>query len=342
MALSNMIAEQRGTVPNYSAALARTHLRNAWTDIRNLKGWSFQLGNSGISIPGLVNAGSVTVTLGSDQVIGDATATAAWLTVSNPTSLITQRQFRCGQGTIYNIIAYDDGQTIGQGNYPFATLTLDRMWIDAYYLGPTQGYSIYQPYITSPVKTLQAWEYFMDVRNVIHLDVNNTRGIWEKINGADPQRQIFSNPGNLIPHGTDFRPGSSTYGYPMFELYPQPQSIYVYQIGYLWDGPDLTDIAGTDAVPFPMTEHCVKTLGRVKAYEWAEANKDPANPRGAGADYKFLMDAANKEYQSQIHEIRMKDRDIYDAWYVAMQRFINIGVVATFDPATGTVQSRNL
>ena len=336
MALSNMIAEQRGTVPNYSAALARTHLRNAWTDIRNLKGWSFQLGNSGISIPGLVNAGSVTVTLGSDQVLGDATASAAWLAASNPTSLITQRQFRTGQGTIYNIVALD-------ATVPTAViLTLDRMWIDSYYLGSGQGYSIYQCYITSPVQTLQAWEYFMDVRNVIHLDVNNTRGIWEKINGADPQRQIFSNPGNLIPHGVDTRAGSSTYGYPMFELYPQPQSIYVYQIGYSWAGPDLQDVTGSPAVPYPMTEHCVKTLGRVKAYEQAEANKDSANPRGAGADFRFLMEAALKEYQAQIKEIRMIDRDIYDANYVAMQRFINIGVVATFDTATGTVQSRNL
>lgn len=331
-----MIAEQRGTVPNYSAALARTHLRNAWTDIRQLKGWSFQLGNSGLSVPGLVNAGSVTVTLGSDQVLGDAVASAAWLAASNPTSLITQRQFRTGQGTIYNIIALDDTDPTA------VILTLDRMWIDSYYLGSGQGYSIYQPYIVSPVKTLQAWEYFMDVRNVIHLDVNNTRGIWEKINGADPQRQIFSNPGNLIPHGVDNRPGSATLGYPMFELYPQPQSIYVYQFGYSWGGPDLTDIPGTSAVPYPMTEHCVKTLGRVKAFEWAEANKNAENPRGAGADFRFLMDAANKEYQGQLHEIRSLDRDIYDAWTNTMNRFINIGVVSTFDPATGTVQSRNL
>ena len=64
MSLSTMIAELRGCVPNYSAGLARIHLRNAWTDIRNLKGWSFQIGNTGYSIPGKINAGSVTVTLG--------------------------------------------------------------------------------------------------------------------------------------------------------------------------------------------------------------------------------------------------------------------------------------
>lgn len=331
-----MIAELRGTVPNYSAALARTHARNAWTDIRNLKGWSFQLGNTGFSVPGLVNAGSVTVNLGDTTVLGDATASAAWLAASNPTSLITQRQFRIGQGTIYNIIA------LNSTNPSAVVLTLDRMWIDAYYTGATQGYSIYQPYITAPVKSFQAWEYCLDIRNVIRLDVNNTRKIWESINIADPQRQIFSNPGNLIPHGVDDRPGSSTLGYKVFELYPQPQSIYVYQAGYSWDGPDLTDTPSQSAVPPPMTEHCVKTLARVKAYEYAEANKTAANPRGAGADYRFLMQSALEEYSAQIKEIRSIDRDIYDAFYAVMNRFTNIGVVSTFNPATGTVQSRNL
>ena len=41
-------------------------------------------------------------------------------------------------------------------------------------------------------------------------------------------------------------------------------------------------------------------------------------------------------------KFRAADRDVYDAFYVQMQRFTNIGVVATFDPSTGTVQSRNL
>lgn len=336
MSLSTMVAENRGCVSDYSAALSRIHIRNAWVDIRNLKGWSFQLVNTGFTVPGLVNAGSVTVNLGAMTVLGDATASAAWATASNPTSLITQRQFRIGQGTIYDIVAADFT------NPAAAVLTLDRPWIDAYYLGPTQGYSIYQPYIVAPVASFQAWEYFLDVRNVIALQVNNTRDILEKVNEADPQRQVFSNPGNLFPHGVDSRPGSATLGYPRFELYPQPQSIYVYSAGYSWAGPELTDVPSQSAVPTPITEHVVKTLARVKAYEWAEANKNQDNPRGMGADYRFLMQSAQAEYSAQIKEIRSIDRDIYDAWNRQMQRFTNIGVISTFNPATGTVQSRNL
>jgi hypothetical protein len=408
-----MIAEQRGTIPNYSGALARTHLRNAWSDIRNLKGWSFQVGNTGYATPALVNAGSATTTLGSPLVTGDVAATAAWLATSAtyPYSLITQRQFRLGASTIYNILAMGNngsvayltifsagsGQTPGvylvpvndatgpgsgglvsitvdadgtvtqtpivvtagsgyetpvvflvSGGTPalfvpilFATLTLDRNWIDIN-SGPGLGYSIYQPYIVAPVRNFLAWEFFMDVRNVIHLDVNNTRGLWEKVNEADPQRQIFSNPGNVIPHGVDNRLGSSTPGWAVYELYPQPQSVFTYTVGYSWLGPELTDTPGLSAVPNPMTEHVVKTLGRIKAYEYAEANKNAANPRGAGADFRFLMQTAMAEYKDQLHEIRSIDRDIYDAWKTQMKRYTNIGVVATFDPSTGTVMSRNL
>lgn len=330
-----MIAEQRGTVPNYSAALARTHLRNAWSDIRNLKGWSFQLGNTGIATPAIVNTGTATTTLGSPTVTGDAIASAAWAATSAayPYAVLTQRQFRLGASTIYDIIAADFT------NPSAATLTLDRPWIDIN-SGNGLGYSIYQPYIVAPVDGFQAWEFFNDVVNVIHLDVNNTRGMLEKVNGADPQRQIFSNPGNVFPHGFDARPGSATAGRPRFELYPQPQSVYTYQVGYSWDGPDL--VAPNDILPQPITEHLVKTAARVKAYEFAEANKSADNPRGAGADYRFLMQSAQAQYETQLKEIRSKDRDIYDAWFTQMNRFTNIGVVATFNPATGTVMSRNL
>ena len=337
MSLSLMIAEQRGTIPNYSGALARIHLRNAWTDIRNLKGWSFQVGNTGYATPPVMNAGSATTQLGSPVVTGDAIASAAWATTSfqYPYSPLGVRQFRIGASTIYNIINVDFS------NPTAAVLTLDRPWIDIN-SGPGMGYSIYQPYIVAPVANFLAWEFFMDVVNVIHLDTNNTRGLWEKVNEADPQRQIFSNPGNVFPHGVDTRPGSSTLGYAMYELYPQPQAVYTYTVGYSWLGPELTDVSGQSAVPNPMTEHLVKTLARVKAYEWAEANKSQDNPRGSGADYRFLMQSAQTAYASQLKEVRMIDRDIYDAYYTQMKRYTNIGVVATFDPTTGTVMSRNL
>ena len=351
MAFSNMIAEMRGAVSGYSSLLARTHLNEAWKDIRNMKGWSFQLGTAAFSTPGIVNAGTVTIQQGTATVIGDAAATAAWLTASTPASLLTNRQFRTGAGTIYSIIRYDDGTTSpadpdNGNNYPFATLTLDRLYMDAVTTAtpnapiPGVSYSIYQCYYPTPVADFEAWEDVADVINVINLECSGNRKSRIHIDRSDPQRQIFSNPTYVLPYQTDQRVGSSTYGWMLYELYPQPQAQYTYQTWFTRSGADLVNPG--DTLPYPITEHVVKALARCKAYEWAEANKDPANPRGDGADYRFLVQSASTYFNAQIKEIRSLDRDRVDMWTAKMTRIRGWGQVATFDPATGIVSSRNM
>lgn len=348
MSLSTMIAEMRGCVPGYSAILARTHVREAWRDIRKMTGWSFQLGTGSVSTPGKVSDGTVTVQLGSNVVIADAAATAAWAAAGTPLSFLSQRQFRVGAGTIYNIISYDDGTTSPadpavNNNFPFATIVLDRLYSDLVASNapqPTQGYTIYQCYFASPVRNFNAWEGFCDVTNVIWLKCNAGHDDRVRIDRSDPQRQIFSNPGTLLPYGVDTRPGSSTIGHMMYELYPQPQAQYAYQTWYTFDGPDL--VAPGDTLPYPMTEDVVKSRARVKAYEWAEANKNQSNPRGAGSDYRFLMGSAQSEFTQQIHDLRMLDRDRCDMWKSQMTRITGYGPVSTFNPATGQVMSRNM
>ena len=334
MSLATMVAELRGAVPKYSSLLARTHIRDAWHDLQNMRGWSFQLSQSGVGTPGLVNQGSVTVAFGSPTVTADSVATAAWATVGQYGSLLTQRQFRVGQSTIYNIIDY----TAPVSPAIYATLTLDRPYIDTG-TGSGQGYSIYQCYYPVPVQNFEAWESFVDVNNAIDLCAGNAKKYRDFADQFDPQRQIFANPGTLIPFQTDTRPGSSTFGWMMYELYPQPQSQFAYQTWYSWMGPDLVN--PTDTLPFPITEHLVRTLARVKAYEWAEANKDPANPRGQGADWRFLMGAAEEQGKAQLKEIRSLDRDRYDAWYSVMTRVQGYGYPATFNPQTGLVSANN-
>jgi hypothetical protein len=328
MALAQMIAEMRGAVPGYSALLARTHLREAWRDIRNMKGWSFQLGNGGFGTPGLTNAGSVAVTFGSATVVGDTQASTAWNIASIPNSLITQQQFRVGQGTIYNIIAFDG----------VSTITLDRPYFDTQ-AGSGLGYSIYQCYYPVPFIDFQAWESTVDINNAIDLCCGAARKYREMADMFDPQRQIFANPGTWIPYQVDNRPGSATFGFMMYELYPQPQAKFAYQTWFTRMGADLVN--PTDTLPFPISEHIVKCLARVKAYEWAEANKDAQNPRGAGADFRFLMGAAAKEGAAQLKEIRSLDRDRVDMWYSVMSRVQGYGYATTFNPATGMVSSNN-
>ncbi len=335
MSLSTMIAEQRGCISGYSALLARTHIQNSWADIRNMRGWSFQLVKSGFGTPGLVNAGTVTVAFGSATVTADATATAAWATTSQYGSLLTQRQFRVGQGTIYNIIAY---AVVGG----FGQITLDRPFIDTgASASGTSGasYSIYQCYYAVPVQDFEAWESVQDINNCINLDTSSRKASTTFVDMFDPQRQIFSNPGSLIPYGVDQRPNSSTLGWMMYELYPQPQSQYAYQTWFSRLGADLVN--PTDTLPFPITEHLVKTMARVKAYEWLIVKLQAEHPDRNVSGIQFAMGAASEEAQAQLKEIRSMDRDRVDMWYSVMSRVMGYGYVTTFNPATGLVSSNN-
>lgn len=333
-----MIAEMRGAVPGYSALLARTHLREAWTDIRNMKGWSFQLGNGGFGTPPLTNQGSVTVTFGSPTVTGDEQATAQWAITGQFGSLLTQQQFRVGQSTIYNIIAY----TAPVSPAIYATLTLDRPFTDTT-IGATLGYSIYQCYYPVPVQDFIAWESVLDINNAIDLVTGTAKKNKDWVDANDPQRQIFSNPGSIIPYGTDQRANSSTAGWMMYELYPQPQAQYAYQTWYSRRGADLVN--PQDTVPFPITEHVVKTLARVKAYEWLivklEATKGSTGYVSSTAGIQFAMQAAAAEAKGQLKELRMEDRDRVDMWYSVYNRVKGYGVVTTFNPNTGFVNSNN-
>ena len=86
----------------------------------------------------------------------------------------------------------------------------------------------------------------------------------------------------------------------------------------------------------------MKSLARVKAYEWSEANKDQRNPRGSGADFRFLMGAVAKEAAAQLKELRMQDRDAVDMWNSTMTRTKGYGYPTTFNPSTGAVIANNL
>ena len=327
-----MIAEMRGAVPGYSALLARTHIQNAWSDVRNMKGWSFQLGNGGFGTPPLVNAGSVTVAFGGNHSDRRRGGEAAWATTSQPGSLLTQRQFRGpGNGQIYNIIGY----TVTGG---FGVLTLDRPYYDTT-SGSTLGYSLYQCYYPVPVADFLAWESVLDVNNAIDLVTGTAKKNRDWVDANDPQRQIFSNPGSIIPYGTDQRTGSSTAGWMIYELYPQPQAQYSYQTWYSRKGADL--VLPSDTLPFPITEHVIKTLARVKAYEWLIVKLQAEHPDRNVSGIQFAMGAAAKEAAAQLKEIRMEDRDRVDMWYSVMNRVKGYGVVTTFNPNTGMVIGNN-
>ena len=351
MALADMIGELQGSVPSIDAAFARTLIQEAWADVRRLGGWSFQFGQTGFTVPGALADGTVTVSFGSPLVIGDATASARWITASQYGSLITQRQFRCGgissagttasngstpgAGTIYDIIAIDFTTPTA------AVITLDRPFTDPLndmvMPNALQEYTIYQPYIVAPQKTFRRWLTFYDVANAGWLFTRGDRRAMPGP-GNDPQRLIFANPSWLCAFGTDTRQGSSTAGFQRFELWPGPQNQYLYFTWYLWGGPEIVNLS--DELPSGIPESMVKARARARCYEQAEANKNPDSPRGAGADFRFLIGDAMAQYKAELRQARNEDRDKVDIFITTMHRFRGGPAPTTFNPATGGVLSQ--
>jgi hypothetical protein len=336
MALADLIGELQGAVPNMDAAYARTLVNEAWGDVRRLGGWSFQFLETGFTVPGMLSAGTVTLTFGSATVIGDANASAAWLAASQYGSLLTQRQFRSGgvsgAGTIYDIVAAD------VTNASAVKLTLNRPYTDpltSMSLAVSgRGYSIYQPYIVAPCADFERWLSVYDIANAGWLV---TRGDRREVGRTDPQRQIFSNPDRLLGLGQDTRVGSSTLGWQRYELWPGPQNQYLYQVWCLRFGADLVSMS--DTLPIGVPESLVKAKARARCYEQAEANKDPQNPRGAGADFRFLIGAALAQYERELKYARLRDRDRVDIFNAMMTRLAG-GPTPTTVTAAGAVRSQ--
>lgn len=331
MSLGSMANELQGAVSNIDGSFAATLIKEAWADVRRLGGWSFQFGETGFTVPGMLNTGTVTLQFGSPTVTPDAAALAAWSSASQYGSLLTQRQFRSGgisgAGTIYDIIGFSGG-----------VITLNRPFSDPMtsLTAPVvkQKYSIYQPYIAAPVSDFDRWLSVLDVANAGWLFV---RGDRRQVSRDDPQRQIFANPDRLLALGQDDRSGSATLGWQRYELWPGPQGQYLYQAWFLRSGSDLVNLG--DTLPIGIPESMVKAKARARCYEQAEANKDPQNPRGAGADYRFLAGMALSQYETELKQARLRDRDRVDIYVTKLQRCPAGPAPATFDPATGGIRA---
>jgi hypothetical protein len=335
MALADMIGELQGSVAGVDAAYGKTLINEAFGDVRRMGGWSWQLFETGFTVPGALSTGTVTLQFGQATVTPDANALAAWTTPgigSQFGSLLGQRQFRSGgtsgAGTMYDIVSFANG-----------VITLNRPFTDPLtsLAAPVtqQKYMIYQPYIAAPFKDFERWLTVFDIANSGWLFVKGDR---REVGLSDPQRQIFANPNRLLALGEDTRANSSTAGWQRYELWPGPQNQYLYQAWGVRNGPDLVNL--TDTLPIGIPESAVKARARYRCYENAEANKDAASPRGAGADYRFLMGAADKQFATEIKQARLRDRDRCDLFFTTMHRFRGGPAPVTFNPATGGINAQ--
>ena len=304
--LANRIS---GEVPGCDLDLVMWKITEALGKIYDEIDWSFQrqITYANWLCPGQVaSSGTTTVVPYSNQVIFDAAATASLNTyLAGPGAVfVTTLQYRDPAYSIYNIVGYDNG-TINPG---LVTLTLDRPWLEPT-SGPGQPYMIYQAYFVAPCKDFHK---FIEIR-----DTTNSGSInfWGKTQAdlarEDPQRTDFSDPGYCVPAGFDFRPGSSTLGYPMFELCPQQLSYLPYSFSYRRKGidgypgglPESFQDFQNYPLPTPITEQLIGFETKVCLYEYKEANKDAQQARGSGANWPLLIQIAAKRYAELLNKL---------------------------------------
>jgi hypothetical protein len=308
MSFATMSAEVRGWIAKMNLPLSETLVNRALKKVYDESTWGFQLQTGGFTTAELVTAGTITATLFSTTVVGDLIASAAWADIPSGFSLTTF-QIRLPDFNLYNVI----GVQVDTPSAGLTTLTLDRPWMEPGGVGLT--YQLYQAYYPAPVADFKRWLTVRDFTNAIYLDFWS----WKQQDLAtiDPQRTVFQNPDHVVPFQNDTRPGSPTLGYMLFELYPQPLIQLPYATYYARQGPLL--VQPTDIPPWPISEETVLHRAKQLSYEWAEANQG-RYPELQKADWRFLMQAANKEYLDRVKDDRKKDRDICDNFMRILMR----------------------
>lgn len=310
MSLNDMIQRLVREVPELPGGLAKTQINEALGLLYDSQMWSFQFKEDGFLTPGLQfpvgpgnSAGTVTVTPFSNQVIGDAVATAAWTAYASM-PLFTSFQFRSPFYSLYNIIALDTST-----NPPFATITLDRPWMEPGGIG--QRYMIYQAYFPVPVPDFKRFLAVRDTTDNAPIDY------WSKkqrdLAAEDPERTIFDDPSYFVPYMVDARPGSATLGNMMYELWPHPLSMLPYSFQYLRRGPLL--VKPSDSVPIPFTEELVTWRAKEVAYAYKEAQKGEEIQRGSGADWRYLAEFAHEQLKICLKPVKDRDRDLVDVYW---------------------------
>ncbi len=294
MAFGDYWNELMGLVPELDATLAQKLVNRAWLDIQRAHKWSFNTVEGYLRTPALINTGSVTVTQGSTSVTGDATAIAAWNLIANAEFI--QRQFRIGGGPVYNISTYTS-----------PTITLERPYGEPDAAGA--NYEIYQCYYPIPEANFIRWTSFVDVVNGFPLETGWTKS---QIDLADPKRGAKG----LAYKVANFRvapsasSGTTFTGAIQFELWPHPTSLLYYQTLYQRRGADF--VTDDDLLPNAVCEGTLIDMSKIKAYEWAEANKGK-HPTLKGVDWNTMKKDIEKTFKSELNEDIRNDLESFQS-----------------------------
>ena len=309
--LIDMVSEITDLVPALSRVRSRSLINRAFKIVQDSMLWSFQLQQGGFSTPNISTGGSCTFALGSNQVIGDAAASAQWLALPFYWSPTTQ-QIRAQGYSVYSIIAMDTT------NPAAIVLTLDRNFIDPLPFYTGVAYQMYGAYIPAPVG-FKRWLNVADMFDQWSMDIWTGRRSQDLV---DPSRQIASNPYRMLPLGTDRRGAgtstpSATLNQQLYELYPYPTTKIAYQWYAVVEWPYLAN--NSDMLPSQISEEVVTQKALTWAYRDAESRKDIMAAKGAGGNYLGLKKESETDFLTRLKTLRLLDRDAVDSFSVDMR-----------------------
>lgn len=276
MAVDDLTAELMGTFPTLPYLHSIQLLNRAWTRVRDLRLWSWQLAVDGqLFVPGMITAGRVSATYLSDVVTCDPTAAAALNAVFTVpftgAEVGDARQIKIGaaqgvlaaNGSNYTITGWDRIHTITL-NMPFGEPSL----VNA-------PYQIYQCYYNAPAYPPKpipgndpGFIRFLSLTNKTSGYTIRGKRLWytqDMLNAIDPNRGATGDAYIVANYGHNSK------GLPVFELYPAPATQATYSATYWTRWPDVTPTFDFPQVPYGLV-NVVMDMARTFACQWATAN----------------------------------------------------------------------
>jgi hypothetical protein len=314
VAFADYASYLKGYIPEIDILLCQELVNKAWKDIREARLWSWLRGVGVFIAPQNITTGTVSPTRFSKVVNLDATANAALNNLNNP--FIGQRQFRTGQGPVYNIASYSNAG---------ATLTLDRPFLEGTSAG--QSYQVYRCYYTPTDNAGNLVTDFMKFKVIFNPvdgyaitgpNLNITRA---ELDVRDPTRGAQDLAYCVAGYDVDAN------GNPRYELWPHPTSQRGYVYLYQRTGVDLSP---TVDIPTTFSPHILKEKTLAHAYEWAIVNQSRF-PTLKGVDFRLALAESNRKYEKMLLDAKRRDDNIIlDNWLPDFRGYMNAPIDSKF------------
>jgi hypothetical protein len=289
-----------GDIPGLPLARAQQCVGDAWRDLCESRLWSFNLLEQDLATPGLISAGTCTVTPFSTSVVGDATASTAWtaLVVNYPINTLI---FRVNLGELFNIVSFDG----------VSTLTLDRPYQPLVYPSTVlsgQGYQIYRAYFTmTPTdgSTFLAFDSVLDP--IIGYRFKRLGLTKADIDLRDPLRNSFQNPVLTASYKPDLN------GNFLWEFWPHQQASTPYLCLGRTNGKPLVN--ANDTIPVTLSRELIADKALMRGLEWALLNQSQI-PGGDRLRIREVMATVSARYADELIRFSVADDERVLSYFV--------------------------